>query len=104
MPRDYIRQSSYYEGFYKLADEWNYPVRVFSLNYDLCIEKHAPRENAVMRGFDPSSCTWNSGLFEPRAEEDAVKIYLYKMHGWIDWERDVADARLREVDYCDNPI
>jgi|ERR1700733_1151651 len=103
MPRDYIRQSSYYGGFFRFANECNYPLRVFSLNYDLCIEKHSLSDNAVMRGFDPSTRNWNSGLFEPRAEEDSVKIYLYKMHGSIDWERDVSDGRLREVDYCDNP-
>jgi hypothetical protein len=103
MPRDYTRQGSYYDGFYRLANELNHPVRVFSLNYDLCIEKRSPGEKAVMRGFDPSSRTWNSGLFEPRTEEDAIKIYLYKMHGSVDWERDAADGRLREVDYCDNP-
>jgi hypothetical protein len=103
MPRNYIRDSAYYSGFFNLADEWNYPVRVFSLNYDLCIEKHSPGDKGVMRGFDSSTRTWNSSLFEPRTEEDAVRIYLYKMHGSIDWERDAADGRLREADYCENP-
>src|SRR5450755_1320887 len=46
MPRNYIRQSSYYGGFFNLANESNFPVRIFSLNYDLCIEKHAPNDKA----------------------------------------------------------
>jgi SIR2-like domain len=38
-------------------------------------------------GFDPKSETWDFRRFESR-EETSPDIYLYKLHGSIDWYRD----------------
>jgi len=33
------KDADYYSGFDRFQNEYNYPIRIFSLNYDLCIEK-----------------------------------------------------------------
>ncbi|MBS3908441.1 MAG: SIR2 family protein [Actinobacteria bacterium] len=78
--------ADYYKRFFDLQADYNYSLRVFSLNYDLCFEKTAPQEGSLERGFD-SSRVWDWRRFEPR-DEYQPGIYLYKLHGSIDWERD----------------
>jgi hypothetical protein len=104
IPADYIRRSEYYRHFFRFQAEWNFPLRIFSLNYDLCVEKNVPQGKAVVRGFDPTSRTWNGSLFEMRDEDDVTSIYLYKLHGSIDWKRYPNEGNiLKEVDNSDNP-
>ncbi|WP_430253159.1 SIR2 family protein [Neorhizobium sp. DAR64872/K0K18] len=74
-------------------------VRIFTTNYDLCIEEAALRLNAVLiDGFSHSARQrYNRDNFEhdivrrrPSASQadyiDAV-FHLYKMHGSVDWRR-----------------
>ncbi len=77
--------ADYYKKLFTFQDEYGFPLRVFTLNYDLCVEKH--RNSAVLeRGFDENR-RWEWRRFEYN-ENIPVDIYLYKMHGSIDWERD----------------
>lgn len=90
--RIYAR-ASYYAKLFAFKNEYNFPLRVFTLNYDLCIEKH--HGTAILeRGFDErtdlpaaENRTWDWRRFEDN-ENVPVDMYLYKMHGSIDWERD----------------
>jgi len=92
------RKASYFMKFYELATEYNYSLRVFSLNYDLCLEKHIPPGMQLERGFDQALRTWDWRRFEPR-EEYQPNIYLYKLHGSLDWEREEEKGNIiREVD------
>lgn len=89
--RDWISLDSYattryYEAFFRLRDELKFAIRVFSLNYDLCFEKNAQGRELEL-GFDPRSEVWDFRRFESR-EETSPDIYLYKLHGSIDWYRD----------------
>jgi hypothetical protein len=48
--RDWISLQSYaktryYEAFYKLREELKFAIRIFSLNYDLCLEKTQKAKN-----------------------------------------------------------
>ncbi|HTS06449.1 MAG TPA: SIR2 family protein [Candidatus Eisenbacteria bacterium] len=91
--RDWItipqyQSASYYQGLFRLRDEYNFPLRVFSLNYDLCLEKVAG-VRPIETGFDPANRTWDGRRFESR-EEDAPAVYLYKLHGSISWYREEA--------------
>lgn len=63
-------------------------MRVFSLNYDLCFEKAKPTdyEYPLELGFDEGR-EWKWEKFEAHESPD-VGIYLYKLHGSIDWKRD----------------
>jgi len=94
---DDYRKASYFSKLYDFAAEYNYSLRVFSLNYDLCLEKHIPQGMQLERGFDQSTRTWDWRRFEPK-EEDQPNIYLYKLHGSLDWERDREKGNIRMVE------
>ncbi len=80
------RCANYFKGFFKLQNELDYSLRVFTLNYDLCFEKNIDDDKNLERGFDPGNNRWDWRRFEPN-ENDQPEIYLYKLHGSIDWER-----------------
>ena len=86
----------YYKKLFDFQQEYNYSLRVFSLNYDLCIEKNTPENKEVVRGFDNKTHVWSWKPYEQK-EEYELALYLYKLHGSIDWERE-DNLSLREVD------
>ncbi len=73
--------ASYYKGLLNFQSEYGYPLRVFSLNYDLCVEKICGYEN-VQRGFSERSWDWR--LFD-ETSKDLSPFLLYKLHGSTDW-------------------
>lgn len=77
-------KASYYSCLFEFKKGLNFPLRLFSLNYDLCLERHVEDSN-LERGFDENR-RWNWRRFEDN-ENASVDIYLYKMHGSIDWNR-----------------
>jgi hypothetical protein len=77
--------AEYYAGFSRFKKELGYPIRIFSFNYDLCIEE-VIRDVNIELGFDPKTKAWLYSNFEPNKDKD-IGIYLYKLHGSIDWER-----------------
>lgn len=79
-------KASYYEGLFRLRDELNFAIRVFSLNYDLCVEQSA-QARPLEIGFDRDTESWDFRRFEAR-EEVPTHVYLYKLHGSITWYRD----------------
>lgn len=92
---DYSR-ADYYKKFFSFQESLGMPLRIFSLNYDLCLEKNKPSENYYLeRGFGDDRI-WEWQRFE-RNPDIAVNIYLYKMHGSIDWVRD-ENGRLKYSD------
>jgi hypothetical protein len=94
--RDY-KKAKYYSKIFDFQEQYNYPLRVFSLNYDLCLEKNNQKEKSLERGFHPETKTWDATRFYPTTEE--ANIYLYKLHGSLDWERDEEKGGIvREVD------
>jgi len=78
-------RADYYMGLSRFKKEFGYPIRVFSFNYDLCVEE-AIKDLSIELGFDPQTKEWMYSNFEPNKNKD-VGIYLYKLHGSIDWER-----------------
>jgi hypothetical protein len=78
-------EAEYYSGFSRFKTEFGYPIRIFSFNYDLCIEMVIKDLNIEL-GFDPKTKGWLYSNFEPNRNKD-IDIYLYKLHGSIDWER-----------------
>ncbi len=82
--------ASYYGNFFTFQRKYTYFLRIFTLNYDLCLEENIPQrmgftKEDLERGFDEDRI-WDWRRFEPR--DDVQLIYYYKMHGSIDWERD----------------
>jgi hypothetical protein len=88
-------KSSYYDGLYKLRDQLNFAIRIFSLNYDLCVEQNAGTRPLEM-GFDRATESWDFRRFEIR-DEEAAHIYLYKLHGSITWYRDKLEGNILKL-------
>ncbi len=74
-------KAEYYSGLLRFQNEYEYPLRVFSLNYDLCVENTFGLEK-VQRGF--SERKWDWRLFD-ETSDDPLPILLYKLHGSMDW-------------------
>lgn len=85
---DNYQSAKYYSNFYDFQRQVEHPLRIFTLNYDLCFEQTIPNENplALEQGFD-TDFIWNNARFETD-QTDTAAIYLYKLHGSIDWKRD----------------
>ena len=88
IPLDQVERSDYYRGVLGLQREYQHPLRIFSLNYDLCIEEQCRRSrgSGPQRGFEDRRWNWRRLAEvdnEVGSEEDL--IYLYKLHGSIDW-------------------
>ncbi|MCM8808054.1 MAG: SIR2 family protein [Candidatus Omnitrophica bacterium] len=97
-PRD-IRTSNYLKKLKDLKKEINFPLRIFTLNYDLLIEKNL-NELKIERGFEEETRRWNYKRFIEIPEEP--DIFLYKLHGSIDWERDPQTQIVTFVDSIPN--
>ncbi|HTN45519.1 MAG TPA: SIR2 family protein [Flavipsychrobacter sp.] len=99
-PDDYRTKSSYYK---KLTETgYNYPLRIFSLNYDMCVEANVATPDILERGFNDDR-KWDYRRYEP--SEEGVQYFLYKLHGSLDWKRD-EEKRLTYADSTDsvNPL
>lgn len=99
---DYSR-ASYFKKLSELHHDHTFPLRIFTLNYDLCIERNIDKRH-VHRGFQllMPDRKWDWKLFEDSAIDDnfpEAHIILYKLHGSIDWTRDNAGNLI----YLDEP-
>jgi len=75
---------AYLTGFGSLASALGAKVRIFSLNYDLSIEKAFENNNkfTLCVGFDDEN-RWNRDSYEDPDSD----IILYKLHGSLDWSK-----------------
>lgn len=82
----------YYKGFIPIQRDLNYPLHIFSLNYDRCMERIECPEFRVESGFSNYGPQhfWDWERFEhPEAGPNTLpQVYLYKLHGSINWKRD----------------
>lgn len=105
-PKNGFRDGAYLAGLGRFANEYGYSVPIFTLNYDLLVERNLRDANFIVEtGFNPLDYKWDASRFE-RNEADNVDFYLYKLHGSIDWERDASDSEdflYCRDDPCENP-
>lgn len=92
---DESEAADYYRGLLRFQEEFGHALRVFSLNYDLCVEKSCGYAT-VQRGF--AGRVWDWRLFEEGPNEE-TRIFLYKLHGSLDWYF----AEDGTVSYSDSP-
>jgi hypothetical protein len=87
--------ANYFQGLINFQKELNYSLRVFTLNYDLCVERAYQAEYGEFpeRGFDKENRFWSHELLED-ADPGDKNFYLYKLHGSIDWVRDPGSEKL----------
>lgn len=99
---DNYSKAEYYTAFSNFAKELGFPLRIFSLNYDLCLEKNNI-DCKIELGFDDKR-KWQWQRFE-KNENISVDIYLYKMHGSINWKRDEEGFLIYsdEISQVENP-
>ena len=71
----------YYRGILRFQESYGHPIRVFSLNYDLCVEEIC-EFSSVERGFSEREWEWRQ--FDETLE-DPKPLMLYKLHGSLDW-------------------
>lgn len=89
--------AEYLKGFVALQKAVGHPLRIFSLNYDLLVEDLETAEFVVetgFAGFDPEH-TWEFERFGERQVNP--QVFLYKLHGSINWERNRDTKALRRV-------
>ncbi len=83
-PPNYQQDAHYFEGLVKFQRDYQYPLRVFTLNYDLCVEKICGgRSVSIERGFNDER-NWDWRRFDDGLDE-LQDLYLYKLHGSTDW-------------------
>lgn len=90
----------YYGCLRALQQVYTFPLRVFSLNYDRYVERLAASDFVVETGFDGEGPRnpWSYERFIERGDNPLPQIYLYKLHGSIDWKRDPERRTLSRVD------
>lgn len=83
-------KADYYRGLISLQRDLTYPLHLFSLNYDLCVESLNSTEFRVETGFanyGPNH-PWDWERFDTESGNNvAPQIVLYKLHGSINWKR-----------------
>ena len=93
-------KAEYFCKFGDLVAELGSAVRVFTLNYDICVEKALNAiDFSIELGFDDER-KWQASKFDVDENTD-VGLYLYKLHGSIDWVRDSDNGGILTI--CDNP-
>jgi len=91
--RDTQSRVAYYQKFYEFQKSIQAAIRVFSLNYDQCVEKSKPNDYELECGFDDEN-KWSSERFN----NTNAGVFLYKLHGSIDWVRDPTTGVLIRYD------
>lgn len=93
-------KADYYRELINLQKDYGYPLRVFSLNYDLCVELVCQNGDyySVERGFSRDTRKWDWREFESN-ESITKSIYLYKLHGSNDWTYDIQE----DLTFLDDP-
>jgi len=91
-----LKLSNYLKKIEDLVKEIQFPIRIFTLNYDLLIEKKLRNSLKIERGFEEDTREWNYKRFSENSDEP--KVYLYKLHGSIDWQRNPNSQIVTYVD------
>ena len=97
-------EGDYYQGLVRIQESLNFPLPVFSLNYDLCVERISGPDFRVetgFGGFGPRH-VWDFERFEETNTNPLPQLLLYKLHGSINWKRDDATKELFSVEQIEN--
>jgi hypothetical protein len=86
VPKDWKKNSMYFSkiiDFKKSLD--GFPLRIFTLNYDLCLEQNLKKENIEI-GFDEYD-NWDFRRYDDHDSNSIIDYYVYKLHGSMNWEK-----------------
>lgn len=75
-------------------------VTVFTTNYDIVVETYCGSTNRHIERIDGfrfhqarGALVWNDGKFEPAGEGSHTKVFLYKLHGSMNWHKGEVDGK-----------
>ncbi len=94
--------ADYYKGFILLQQKLNFPLLIFSLNYDTCVECLASKAEGKFQvesgfsGYGPQHI-WDWRRFSEKDQGPLSQIILYKLHGSINWKRGESTKQLFSV-------
>jgi hypothetical protein len=95
-PKDWQKNSNYYSNLIRFRNSLSgFPLKIFTLNYDLCVE-HNLKAEKVESGFDEND-DWNFRRYDYNNPNDNTDYYLYKLHGSIDWERTSEEKLIKKI-------
>lgn len=98
-------KADYYYGLRRLQSYITFPLQVFSLNYDRCIESLASDNFKIetgFGGFGPDH-PWEWRRFESQEGDlDLPQLYLYKLHGSTHWKRSGPEGNLYCVEHTES--
>jgi SIR2-like domain len=110
IPKNYLN-AAYYDAFVTfMKKDYKTNLHIVTLNYDLCVEERCKKLRVrVERGFGDENgeedSHWDYNIFRyaandndhgARDREDNM-IFLYKLHGSIDWTRENSKLLRQEV-------
>ncbi|HRQ75553.1 MAG TPA: SIR2 family protein [Phycisphaerales bacterium] len=97
-------KGDYYRGLVTLQQDLNFPLPVFSLNYDLCVERLAANGVRVETGFGGygPQHIWDWERFDELGPNPPPQIALYKLHGSINWKRSDLTKELFAVEQIES--
>jgi hypothetical protein len=104
-PEDAAKANNY-RGLITVQRDLTYPLHVFSLNYDLCVERLNQAEFRVETGF--AECgpdhpwDWERFVDMETSNNLAPQLVLYKLHGSINWKRNAATKELFSVEQIES--
>lgn len=93
-PTDWIKRSQYYSRLVDFKNEFDgFPLKIFSLNYDQCVEQNIPQVDLQL-GFDEYN-KWSARRYDYGDTNEVRAFYLYKLHGSIDWKKTTTEGLVR---------
>ena len=97
---DDTSKGDYYCCLTNLQQDLNFPLPVFSLNYDLCVERLNGTDFRVETGFGGygRNHPWDWERFEEIGANPSPDIILYKLHGSINWKRDETTKQIFSIE------
>ena len=99
-------KADYYKGLMTLQRDLTYPLHVFSLNYDLCVERLEKAGLRVETGFGDygpqHAWDWERFGEMEMSNNTAPQLVLYKLHGSINWKRNTTTKELFSVEQIES--
>lgn len=91
----YPEKADYYQSLVRFQEQYEHPLRVFTLNYDLCVENNCDPD-LLERGFEDREWDWQ------RFDLENQNVLLYKLHGSTDWVREDGRLTHRNPDHIED--
>lgn len=99
-------KADYYKGLLALQRDLTYPLHVFSLNYDLCVERLEKFGLRVETGFGGNGpgnpWDWERFVDMETSNNISPQLVLYKLHGSINWKRSPTTKELFSVEQIES--